>query len=150
MSRVSSLNSKSCVPSALKSLSIRLTWKDLLAYLFIYLLTYLPYPPFFFFFLFYICPLFFAWFRFDPKKGFWCQLLDGGKTKCLGKSKGRRYPDMDADVSVSRPVYLLSISKKTAVIRPVFCLPAFKNESQKWACFNLHPVGSVLNSTAES
>uniref|UniRef100_A0AAY4BIB0 Bifunctional heparan sulfate N-deacetylase/N-sulfotransferase 1 n=1 Tax=Denticeps clupeoides TaxID=299321 RepID=A0AAY4BIB0_9TELE len=34
---------------------------------------------------------------FDPKKGFWCQLLDGGKTKCLGKSKGRRYPDMDAD-----------------------------------------------------
>ena len=36
---------------------------------------------------------------FDPKKGFWCQLMDGGKTKCLGKSKGRRYPDMDADVS---------------------------------------------------
>lgn len=36
--------------------------------------------------------------RFDPKKGFWCQLLDGGKTKCLGKSKGRRYPDMDVDV----------------------------------------------------
>ncbi|XP_064827546.1 bifunctional heparan sulfate N-deacetylase/N-sulfotransferase 1-like [Oncorhynchus masou masou] len=34
---------------------------------------------------------------FDPKKGFWCQLLDGGKTKCLGKSKGRRYPDMDTD-----------------------------------------------------
>ncbi|XP_046899007.1 bifunctional heparan sulfate N-deacetylase/N-sulfotransferase 1-like [Hypomesus transpacificus] len=34
---------------------------------------------------------------FDPKKGFWCQLMDGGKTKCLGKSKGRRYPDMDAD-----------------------------------------------------
>ncbi|XP_030650329.1 bifunctional heparan sulfate N-deacetylase/N-sulfotransferase 1 isoform X2 [Chanos chanos] len=32
---------------------------------------------------------------FDPKKGFWCQLLEGGKTKCLGKSKGRRYPDMD-------------------------------------------------------
>ncbi|CAB1315883.1 unnamed protein product [Coregonus sp. 'balchen'] len=34
---------------------------------------------------------------FDPKKGFWCQLLDGGKTKCLGKSKGRKYPDMDTD-----------------------------------------------------
>ncbi|KAM6986631.1 bifunctional heparan sulfate N-deacetylase/N-sulfotransferase 1b [Aplochiton taeniatus] len=34
---------------------------------------------------------------FDPKKGFWCQLMDGGKTRCLGKSKGRRYPDMDAD-----------------------------------------------------
>lgn len=36
--------------------------------------------------------------RFDPKKGFWCQLLEGGKTKCLGKSKGRRYPDMNAEV----------------------------------------------------
>ncbi|CAB1337053.1 unnamed protein product, partial [Coregonus sp. 'balchen'] len=34
---------------------------------------------------------------FDPKKGFWCQLLVGGKTKCLGKSKGRRYPDMDPE-----------------------------------------------------
>ncbi|XP_016809549.1 bifunctional heparan sulfate N-deacetylase/N-sulfotransferase 1 isoform X5 [Pan troglodytes] len=36
---------------------------------------------------------------FDPKKGFWCQLLEGGKTKCLGKSKGRKYPEMDLDVS---------------------------------------------------
>lgn len=36
--------------------------------------------------------------RFDPKKGFWCQLLDGGQTKCLGKSKGQRYPDMDTQV----------------------------------------------------
>nr|XP_023649119.1 bifunctional heparan sulfate N-deacetylase/N-sulfotransferase 1-like isoform X1 [Paramormyrops kingsleyae] len=35
--------------------------------------------------------------RFDPKKGFWCQLLEGGKTKCLGKSKGRKYPEMDSD-----------------------------------------------------
>ncbi|KAJ3587960.1 hypothetical protein NHX12_011555 [Muraenolepis orangiensis] len=34
---------------------------------------------------------------FDPKKGFWCQLLEGGKTKCLGKSKGRRYPDMNPE-----------------------------------------------------
>uniref|UniRef100_A0A8C8E1B1 Bifunctional heparan sulfate N-deacetylase/N-sulfotransferase 1 n=1 Tax=Oryzias sinensis TaxID=183150 RepID=A0A8C8E1B1_9TELE len=37
---------------------------------------------------------------FDPKKGFWCQLLEGGKTKCLGKSKGRRYPDMDPESQV--------------------------------------------------
>uniref|UniRef100_A0A671L2Q9 Bifunctional heparan sulfate N-deacetylase/N-sulfotransferase 1 n=1 Tax=Sinocyclocheilus anshuiensis TaxID=1608454 RepID=A0A671L2Q9_9TELE len=35
---------------------------------------------------------------FDPKKGFWCQLLDGGKTKCLGKSKGQRYPDKQSQV----------------------------------------------------
>ncbi|TSQ35301.1 Bifunctional heparan sulfate N-deacetylase/N-sulfotransferase 1 [Bagarius yarrelli] len=34
---------------------------------------------------------------FDPKKGFWCQLLEGGKTKCLGKSKGKRYQDMTSE-----------------------------------------------------
>ncbi|NWX00921.1 NDST4 sulfotransferase, partial [Caloenas nicobarica] len=34
---------------------------------------------------------------FDPQKGFWCQLLEGGKTKCLGKSKGRKYPPMDQE-----------------------------------------------------
>ncbi|XP_031231224.1 bifunctional heparan sulfate N-deacetylase/N-sulfotransferase 3 isoform X3 [Mastomys coucha] len=34
---------------------------------------------------------------FDSHKGFWCQLLEEGKTKCLGKSKGRKYPPMDAD-----------------------------------------------------
>ncbi|MBN3317754.1 NDST4 sulfotransferase, partial [Atractosteus spatula] len=34
---------------------------------------------------------------FDPQKGFWCQLLEGGKTKCLGKSKGRKYPSMDSE-----------------------------------------------------
>ncbi|KAK7140938.1 hypothetical protein R3I93_015170 [Phoxinus phoxinus] len=37
---------------------------------------------------------------FDPKKGFWCQLLDGGQTKCLGKSKGQRYMDMDTQSQV--------------------------------------------------
>ncbi|KFO69902.1 Bifunctional heparan sulfate N-deacetylase/N-sulfotransferase 4 [Cuculus canorus] len=34
---------------------------------------------------------------FDPQKGFWCQLLEGGRTKCLGKSKGRKYPPMDQE-----------------------------------------------------
>lgn len=34
---------------------------------------------------------------FDPKKGLWCQLLKEGKTKCLGKSKGWEYPEMDLD-----------------------------------------------------
>ncbi|XP_060635008.2 bifunctional heparan sulfate N-deacetylase/N-sulfotransferase 4 isoform X2 [Anolis sagrei] len=34
---------------------------------------------------------------FDPQKGFWCQLLESGKTKCLGKSKGRKYPPMDQE-----------------------------------------------------
>ncbi|XP_017264253.1 bifunctional heparan sulfate N-deacetylase/N-sulfotransferase 4 [Kryptolebias marmoratus] len=34
---------------------------------------------------------------FDPQKGFWCQLLEGGRTKCLGKSKGRKYPPMEPE-----------------------------------------------------
>ncbi|CAH2300703.1 bifunctional heparan sulfate N-deacetylase N-sulfotransferase 4 [Pelobates cultripes] len=34
---------------------------------------------------------------FSPQKGFWCQLLDGGKTKCLGKNKSRKYPTMDLE-----------------------------------------------------
>ncbi|XP_019512089.1 PREDICTED: bifunctional heparan sulfate N-deacetylase/N-sulfotransferase 4 [Hipposideros armiger] len=34
---------------------------------------------------------------FDPQKGFWCQLLEGGKTKCLGRSKGRKYPPMSPE-----------------------------------------------------
>lgn len=34
--------------------------------------------------------------RFDTKKGFFCQVLNGDRTKCLGKSKGRQYPAMDS------------------------------------------------------
>ena len=34
-------------------------------------------------------------FRFDEKKGFFCQVLSGDKTKCLGRGKGRQYPPMD-------------------------------------------------------
>ncbi|KPP76730.1 hypothetical protein Z043_103903 [Scleropages formosus] len=44
---------------------------------------------------------------FDPQKGFWCQLLEGGKTKCLGKSKGRKYPSMDTearDLAYNAPI----------------------------------------------
>uniref|UniRef100_A0AAY4CCR5 [heparan sulfate]-glucosamine N-sulfotransferase n=1 Tax=Denticeps clupeoides TaxID=299321 RepID=A0AAY4CCR5_9TELE len=28
----------------------------------------------------------------DENKGFWCQRVEGGRPKCLGKSKGRKYP----------------------------------------------------------
>ncbi|MBN3312792.1 NDST2 sulfotransferase, partial [Atractosteus spatula] len=35
---------------------------------------------------------------FDDSKGFWCQRQEGGRAKCLGKSKGRKYPDMDPEV----------------------------------------------------
>ncbi|XP_063047986.1 bifunctional heparan sulfate N-deacetylase/N-sulfotransferase 2 [Engraulis encrasicolus] len=31
---------------------------------------------------------------FDENKGFWCQRIEGGRPKCLGKSKGRKYPEM--------------------------------------------------------
>ncbi|KAJ7327022.1 hypothetical protein JRQ81_016781 [Phrynocephalus forsythii] len=37
---------------------------------------------------------------FDSHKGFWCQLLEEGKTKCLGKSKGRKYPPMDPECRI--------------------------------------------------
>uniref|UniRef100_A0AAR2KZW9 [heparan sulfate]-glucosamine N-sulfotransferase n=1 Tax=Pygocentrus nattereri TaxID=42514 RepID=A0AAR2KZW9_PYGNA len=34
---------------------------------------------------------------FDESKGFWCQRLDAGRSRCLGKSKGRKYPDMSPE-----------------------------------------------------
>ncbi|MGH0126436.1 UNVERIFIED_CONTAM: hypothetical protein FKN15_028591 [Acipenser sinensis] len=36
---------------------------------------------------------------FDDSKGFWCQRLEMGRTRCLGKSKGRKYPDLEPEVS---------------------------------------------------
>uniref|UniRef100_A0A6F9DLC2 [heparan sulfate]-glucosamine N-sulfotransferase n=1 Tax=Phallusia mammillata TaxID=59560 RepID=A0A6F9DLC2_9ASCI len=33
--------------------------------------------------------------KFDQKKGFFCQVTEQKRLKCLGKSKGRLYPDMD-------------------------------------------------------
>lgn len=33
--------------------------------------------------------------RYDPKKGFYCQVVNDMRNKCLGKSKGRNYPPMD-------------------------------------------------------
>lgn len=54
---------------------------------------------------------FFLLSRFDEDKGFWCQGLEGGKTRCLGKSKGRRYPDMDTEVSKARGRVSLSTFK---------------------------------------
>uniref|UniRef100_A0A8C8DY58 [heparan sulfate]-glucosamine N-sulfotransferase n=1 Tax=Oryzias sinensis TaxID=183150 RepID=A0A8C8DY58_9TELE len=31
---------------------------------------------------------------YDENKGFWCQRVEGGRAKCLGKSKGRKYSYM--------------------------------------------------------
>lgn len=33
--------------------------------------------------------------RYNPKKGFYCQVLNENHTKCLGRSKGRIYPPME-------------------------------------------------------
>ncbi|XP_021350487.1 bifunctional heparan sulfate N-deacetylase/N-sulfotransferase-like [Mizuhopecten yessoensis] len=37
--------------------------------------------------------------RFDPKKGFYCQILSEDKNKCLGRGKGRLYPNMSKEVT---------------------------------------------------
>ncbi|XP_018580567.2 bifunctional heparan sulfate N-deacetylase/N-sulfotransferase 2 [Scleropages formosus] len=34
---------------------------------------------------------------FDESKGFWCQKTEGSRPKCLGKSKGRKYPEMGTE-----------------------------------------------------
>ena len=34
-------------------------------------------------------------FRFDKRKGFYCQVTSQGGTQCLGKGKGRHYVPMD-------------------------------------------------------
>uniref|UniRef100_A0A669EGY4 [heparan sulfate]-glucosamine N-sulfotransferase n=1 Tax=Oreochromis niloticus TaxID=8128 RepID=A0A669EGY4_ORENI len=34
---------------------------------------------------------------YDDSKGFWCQRVDGGRAKCLGKSKGRKYPELSSE-----------------------------------------------------
>jgi heparan sulfate N-deacetylase/N-sulfotransferase NDST2 len=47
--------------------------------------------------------------RFDAKKGFFCPVLGNNKTRCLGRSKGRRYPDMDVQsIKYLKDFYLQS------------------------------------------
>ncbi|MCL4125710.1 UNVERIFIED_CONTAM: hypothetical protein GTU68_025104 [Idotea baltica] len=36
--------------------------------------------------------------RFDKRKGFFCQVTEEDRTKCLGRGKGRQYPAMDQEV----------------------------------------------------
>ncbi|XP_016109996.1 bifunctional heparan sulfate N-deacetylase/N-sulfotransferase 2-like [Sinocyclocheilus grahami] len=44
---------------------------------------------------------------FDEGKGFWCQRLEGGRPKCLGKSKGRKYPEMAPETRAFLTEYYL-------------------------------------------
>lgn len=45
--------------------------------------------------------------RYDPRKGFFCQVTKLNSTKCLGRSKGRMYPPMNPyDESYLRAFYM--------------------------------------------
>ncbi|PSN31955.1 Bifunctional heparan sulfate N-deacetylase/N-sulfotransferase, partial [Blattella germanica] len=53
--------------------------------------------------------------RYDPKKGFFCQVINGDHTKCLGRSKGRQYPPMeDKSYKLLQRYYL---SHNTALVK---------------------------------
>lgn len=53
--------------------------------------------------------------RYDPKKGFFCQVTNEDRTKCLGKSKGRQYPPMeDRSYKMLQRYYL---SHNTALVK---------------------------------
>ncbi|XP_077300149.1 N-deacetylase and N-sulfotransferase sfl isoform X2 [Arctopsyche grandis] len=53
--------------------------------------------------------------KYDPKKGFFCQLVNGDHTKCLGKSKGRNYPAMEEKSSKFLQRYYMS--HNTALVK---------------------------------
>uniref|UniRef100_A0A8C9S5D7 [heparan sulfate]-glucosamine N-sulfotransferase n=1 Tax=Scleropages formosus TaxID=113540 RepID=A0A8C9S5D7_SCLFO len=44
-----------------------------------------------------VTPIFNYTQAFDESKGFWCQKTEGSRPKCLGKSKGRKYPEMGTE-----------------------------------------------------
>lgn len=48
--------------------------------------------------------------RYDDSKGFWCQRVEGGRAKCLGKSKGRKYPELSSEVRVHCDCFTYSFS----------------------------------------
>ena len=39
--------------------------------------------------------MYFSISRYNAKKGFYCQVINGSQYKCLGRSKGRVYPAME-------------------------------------------------------
>lgn len=84
-------------------------------------------------------------FRFDEAKGFWCQLLDGGKTKCLGKSKGRKYPDMDSlsrlflrDFYREHNIELSKLMNRLGQPLPTWLREELQNSSWSWEGLPCH------------
>lgn len=59
--------------------------------------------------------------RYDPKKGFFCQITQRNSTKCLGRSKGRHYAPMDPRAEKFLKAFYLShnvaLSKLLARLR---------------------------------
>ncbi|XP_037879699.1 bifunctional heparan sulfate N-deacetylase/N-sulfotransferase [Glossina fuscipes] len=53
--------------------------------------------------------------RYDIKKGFYCQIVNEKRNKCLGKSKGRQYPPMDERSAKLLQRYYLS--HNTALVK---------------------------------
>lgn len=64
-------------------------------------------------------------FRYDPKKGFFCQVLNGDHTKCLGKSKGRLYQPMEekAYKMLQVGVFVVSFLRVYLFFIKIFCGP---------------------------
>lgn len=50
--------------------------------------------------------------RYDSKKKFYCPITSSGKTDCLGKGKGRRYPQMDPKSKAFLENYYMESNKK--------------------------------------
>jgi len=62
----------------------------------------------------------------DKRKGFYCQLIDG-KKKCLGKGKGRVYPEMDSELEDWLRGYYKphNAQLRTLLLRHGYTLPAW-------------------------
>ena len=52
--------------------------------------------------------------RYDDTKKFYCPVSSSGKTDCLGKRKGRRYPQMDPKSKAFLENYYTDSNKKLA------------------------------------
>nr|KAF6481204.1 N-deacetylase and N-sulfotransferase 4 [Molossus molossus] len=90
---------------------------------------------------------------FDPQKGFWCQLLEGGKTKCLGKSKGRKYPPMDPESRAFLSGYYRAHNVELSKLlhRLGQPLPAWlRQELQKAPRGHTHKAGPASDTASET
>ncbi|XP_033123011.1 bifunctional heparan sulfate N-deacetylase/N-sulfotransferase 4-like [Anneissia japonica] len=78
---------------------------------------------------------YFTHLKYDNKKGFYCQLLNSGRTKCLGNSKGRVYPQMDRESQSYLSQYYLSHNKdlKALLMKLGYRIPHWLKEELELA-----------------